>query len=159
MLWIFSSQDNLQPVETPRIMENSHYPLTEDQIRFFQEKGYLLIRSFLGDLETRRLQQWTQEVHDLPRTPDASYMPYEVRPRQPIRCVGQNPMGCRLTCKPGSKFPRPESSLSHRELRQQPCRLRQFPPGPANPERARTISRRGDASLQREDQLQTRRQR
>lgn len=59
-------------------MENSHYALTEEQVQFYDEKGYLLIRDFFNPTETVSLQQWTQEVHDLPRTADASYMPYEV---------------------------------------------------------------------------------
>ncbi|KAH8805297.1 hypothetical protein F5884DRAFT_679305, partial [Xylogone sp. PMI_703] len=46
-------------------------------ITFFNEKGYLLIKSFLSQEEAQELQQWTQEVHDLPRTADAPYMPYE----------------------------------------------------------------------------------
>ncbi|KAB8232722.1 hypothetical protein ETB97_010462 [Aspergillus alliaceus] len=58
-------------------MENSYFPLTEDQIRSYNEKGYLVISEFFSAPETKLLQQWTQEVHDLPRTPDASYMPYE----------------------------------------------------------------------------------
>ncbi|KAA8646347.1 hypothetical protein EYZ11_011345 [Aspergillus tanneri] len=58
-------------------MENNHYALTEGQVQSYHEKGYLLIRNFLNPLETERLQQWTQEVYDLPRTPDAAYMPYE----------------------------------------------------------------------------------
>lgn len=59
-------------------MENSHFPLTEDQIQSYNEKGYLVIQGFFNAPETKLLQRWTQEVHDLPRTPDASYMPYEV---------------------------------------------------------------------------------
>ncbi|KAE8345285.1 hypothetical protein BDV24DRAFT_125707 [Aspergillus arachidicola] len=58
-------------------MENNHFPLTEDQIQSYNEKGYLVIQGFFNAPETKLLQQWTQEVHDLPRTPDASYMPYE----------------------------------------------------------------------------------
>lgn len=60
-------------------MDNSYYTLTEDQLQFYEEKGYLLIQGFFNPPETKVLQQWTQEVHDLPRTPDATYMPYEVR--------------------------------------------------------------------------------
>ena len=59
-------------------MENSHYDLTKDQIQAYNEKGYLLLRNFFDKPETDRLQQWTQEVHDFPRTADAPYMPYEV---------------------------------------------------------------------------------
>ncbi|OJI85336.1 hypothetical protein ASPTUDRAFT_41549 [Aspergillus tubingensis CBS 134.48] len=58
-------------------MDNSYYALTGDQLHFYEEKGYLLIQGFFNPPETKVLQQWTQEVHDLPRTPDATYMPYE----------------------------------------------------------------------------------
>ncbi|KKK14314.1 hypothetical protein P175DRAFT_0500869 [Aspergillus ochraceoroseus IBT 24754] len=58
-------------------MENKSYTLSQEQVQFYHEKGYLLVRDFLNAGETRSLQQWSQEVHDLPRTPDASYMPYE----------------------------------------------------------------------------------
>jgi hypothetical protein len=59
-------------------MENNHYPLTAEQTASYQEDGFLLIQGFLDSNETSCLQEWTQEVHDLPQTPDASYMPYEV---------------------------------------------------------------------------------
>ncbi|RAL01773.1 phytanoyl-CoA dioxygenase family protein [Aspergillus ibericus CBS 121593] len=58
-------------------MDNSYYALTEDQLRSYQEKGFLLVRGFFNTRETQLIQQWTQEVHDFPRTPDATYMPYE----------------------------------------------------------------------------------
>ncbi|KAJ0414048.1 hypothetical protein BJY00DRAFT_305898 [Aspergillus carlsbadensis] len=58
-------------------MENNHYILTPEQTASYQEDGFLLIQGFLDPRETIRLQEWTQEVHDLPRTSDASYMPYE----------------------------------------------------------------------------------
>lgn len=61
-----------------RKMENAYYALSEDQIQFFQKHGYLIIRAFLTSSETQGLQQWAQEVHDLPRTEDATWMPYEV---------------------------------------------------------------------------------
>jgi hypothetical protein len=60
------------------IMENSHYQLTVEQTASYQQDGFLLIQGFLNPHETSRLQEWTQNVHDLPRTPDAAYMPYEV---------------------------------------------------------------------------------
>lgn len=59
-------------------MENHHYGLSPEQIASYQADGFLLVRNFLDKQETRHLQTWAQEVHDLPRTPDASYMPYEV---------------------------------------------------------------------------------
>lgn len=51
--------------------------LSEDQLSFFKEKGYLIMKDVLDDSEVSDLQQWSQEVHDLPRTQDATYMPYE----------------------------------------------------------------------------------
>lgn len=59
-------------------MDNSYYALSEEQNKFFQDHGYLIIRGFLSSSETRGLQQWAQEVHDLPRTEDVPWMPYEV---------------------------------------------------------------------------------
>jgi len=68
-------------------MENSHYPLSPEQIASYQEDGFLLIRGFLDTQERKHLQEWAQEVHDLPRTPDASYMPYEVTPRPKLNAM------------------------------------------------------------------------
>lgn len=59
-------------------MDNSYYGLSEEQIQFFQEHGYLIIRDFLTSPETRGLQQWAQEVYDLPRIEGVPWMPYEV---------------------------------------------------------------------------------
>ncbi|QKX63780.1 uncharacterized protein TRUGW13939_10951 [Talaromyces rugulosus] len=56
---------------------DADYPLTASQIQFFEDRGYLLIRNFLSTSEAVHLQQWAQEVHDLPRTEDAPWMPYE----------------------------------------------------------------------------------
>lgn len=58
-------------------MDNYHYALTQEQLQSFQERGYLLVRSFFTAEEARILQQWAQEVHDLPRTPGVPWMPYE----------------------------------------------------------------------------------
>ncbi|KAJ5387284.1 Phytanoyl-CoA dioxygenase [Penicillium cosmopolitanum] len=58
-------------------MDNYHYALTQKQLQSFQERGYLLVRSFFTAEEARILQQWAQEVHDLPRTPGVPWMPYE----------------------------------------------------------------------------------
>lgn len=59
-------------------MENQPVTLTESQLQFFTEKGYLYIPRFMSPEETIELQKWAQEVHDLPRTPDSKWMPYEV---------------------------------------------------------------------------------
>jgi hypothetical protein len=58
-------------------MENSFYSLSADQLQSFQEGGYLLIRGFFSSDESKVLQQWAQEVQDLPRTADVPWMPYE----------------------------------------------------------------------------------
>ncbi|KAL2811870.1 hypothetical protein BJX63DRAFT_443853 [Aspergillus granulosus] len=58
-------------------MENSHYSLSADQLQGFRERGYLLIPGFFSKEESKNLQQWAQEVHDLPRTPEVPWMPYE----------------------------------------------------------------------------------
>lgn len=59
-------------------MENSYYTLSPAQLQSFEEKGYLVIPSFLSESEAKDLQRWAQEVHDLPREGDVPYMPYEV---------------------------------------------------------------------------------
>src|SRR5271155_3898322 len=51
--------------------------LSQEQQSFFEEKGYLILRNILSDSETKALQTWAQEVHDLPLLEDASWMPYE----------------------------------------------------------------------------------
>ncbi|KAJ5919507.1 hypothetical protein N7454_009342 [Penicillium verhagenii] len=58
-------------------MDNSHYALFTSQVQSFKENGYLLVRGFFSDPEAKSLQQWSQEVHDLPRTPNVPWMPYE----------------------------------------------------------------------------------
>ncbi|KAJ5912587.1 hypothetical protein N7504_001470 [Penicillium tannophilum] len=58
-------------------MDNFNYPLTPEQLQSFQENGYLLVRGFFSEPEAKTLQQWAQEVHDLPRTADVPWMPYE----------------------------------------------------------------------------------
>lgn len=58
-------------------MDNYHYALTPEQLQSFQENGYLLVRGFFNPEESKVLQQWAQEVHDLPQTPGVPWMPYE----------------------------------------------------------------------------------
>lgn len=58
-------------------MENYYYSLSAEQLQGYQENGYLLVRGFFGPEETKNLQQWAQEVHDLPRTEGVPWMPYE----------------------------------------------------------------------------------
>lgn len=53
------------------------YQIAPEQSQFFQDRGYLIIQDLLSPEETTELQKWAQQVHDLPRTPEASWMPYE----------------------------------------------------------------------------------
>jgi hypothetical protein len=59
-------------------MDDAEYTLTPSQVQSFWELGYLRITGFLSKSESSMLQKWAQEVHDLPRTEDAPWMPYEV---------------------------------------------------------------------------------
>lgn len=60
------------------IMSTAAYNMTPEQKRFFEEKGYLIVRDALTPEETTALQEWTQAVYDLPRVPGVPWMPYEV---------------------------------------------------------------------------------
>ncbi|KAL2050109.1 hypothetical protein ABVK25_009612 [Lepraria finkii] len=51
--------------------------LDQDQVRFYANNGYVVLRNILSPPEIKELQNWAQEVHDLPRTPDVLWMPYE----------------------------------------------------------------------------------
>ena len=53
------------------------YTITFQQQQFFDEKGYLILRDVLTKEAAHDLQTWAQEVHDLPRTDDTPWMPYE----------------------------------------------------------------------------------
>jgi hypothetical protein len=53
------------------------YTISPEQQSFFEDKGYLILRDVMSAEETVALQQWAQEVHDLPRTAEAPWMPYE----------------------------------------------------------------------------------
>ena len=52
--------------------------VSEEQIDFFKEHGYLILQDVLCPDEVTNLQIWAQEVHDWPITPGVPYMPYEV---------------------------------------------------------------------------------
>ena len=52
--------------------------LSQDQIRFFVDNGFIVLRDVFTLSETKELQEWAQEVHDLPRTSEVPWMPYEV---------------------------------------------------------------------------------
>ena len=53
------------------------YTISPEQQSFFEEKGYLILRDVLSTEDVVGLQQWAQEVHDLPRTSETPWMPYE----------------------------------------------------------------------------------
>jgi len=53
------------------------YLISKSQRASFEDKGYLIIKDALSISEINALQTWAQEVHDLPRTPDCWYIPYE----------------------------------------------------------------------------------
>ena len=53
------------------------YPILPEQQRFFDEKGYLILRDVMSKEEVVSLQRWAEEVHDLPRTAETPWMPYE----------------------------------------------------------------------------------
>ena len=53
------------------------YEISFEQQKFFEERGYLILRDVLSQAETTALQRWAQEVHDLPRTSETPWMPYE----------------------------------------------------------------------------------
>ena len=58
-------------------MDNYYHGLTPGQLQSYQENGYLVVRGFLDPEETKKIQSWAQEVHDLPRTEGVPWMPYE----------------------------------------------------------------------------------
>ena len=51
--------------------------LSTEQKSFFNEKGYLILRDIMSESEAKDLQSWAQQIHDLPRTEDVPWMPYE----------------------------------------------------------------------------------
>jgi 2-aminoethylphosphonate dioxygenase len=53
------------------------YVVSISQKEFFAANGYLILRDVLNSDETKALQIWAQEVHDLPRTLETPWMPYE----------------------------------------------------------------------------------
>lgn len=60
-----------------KIAANMAYSISSDQQVFFEKNGYLILRDVLSSDEAMKLQKWAQEVHDLPRTEDTPWMPYE----------------------------------------------------------------------------------
>ncbi len=52
--------------------------LSQDQIQLFADNGFIVLKNVLTPSETKKLQEWAQEVHDLPRTSEVPWMPYEV---------------------------------------------------------------------------------
>jgi hypothetical protein len=53
------------------------YTISPKQQQFFDHKGYLILRDVLNEDEALDLGNWAQEVHDLPRTAETPWMPYE----------------------------------------------------------------------------------
>jgi len=53
------------------------YNVSPEQQAFFEDKGYLILRDVMSKEEAIDLQRWAQEVHDLPRTAETPWMPYE----------------------------------------------------------------------------------
>jgi hypothetical protein len=53
------------------------YHISQEQKSFFNTNGYIILRDILNKGEILDLQAWSQEVHDLPRTAETSWMPYE----------------------------------------------------------------------------------
>ena len=53
------------------------YTISPAQQNFFNLNGYLILRDVLTKEEAISLGHWAQEVHDLPRTTDTPWMPYE----------------------------------------------------------------------------------
>lgn len=52
--------------------------LPSEDIEFFKERGYLIVRHLLSQAEVEDLHQWVQEAHDWKPTPQSVFMPYEV---------------------------------------------------------------------------------
>jgi hypothetical protein len=67
-------QRKVQPRQFERTMA---YAISSEQQIFFDERGYLVLRDVMSAEETVALQHWAQEVHDLPRTSESPWMPYE----------------------------------------------------------------------------------
>jgi hypothetical protein len=53
------------------------YTISAKQRRLFDQKGYLILRDVLDGSQVIELQRWAQQVHDLPRTSETPWMPYE----------------------------------------------------------------------------------
>lgn len=51
--------------------------LSSSQISRYHEDGYLTISSLFSTSQVLQLKTWAQEIHDLPRTQDCSYIPYD----------------------------------------------------------------------------------
>lgn len=49
-----------------------------NDVSFFKNNGYLIVRDFLSSEEIRDLQSWAQDVHDYKPTETSDFMPYEV---------------------------------------------------------------------------------
>lgn len=52
--------------------------VSANDVSFFKDNGYLIVRDFLSAEEIRDLQAWAQDVHDYKPTETSDFMPYEV---------------------------------------------------------------------------------
>lgn len=52
--------------------------ISPEQIQFFNDNGYLIVRDFLSLQEAGSLQPWAQQVHDYVPDETSNIMPYEV---------------------------------------------------------------------------------
>jgi hypothetical protein len=75
---VHSKTHHIGDHSTTSIMSHSTPQLPETQVSSFKDDGFLIVRDALSPEETKALQSWAQEVHDLPRTRDVPWMPYEV---------------------------------------------------------------------------------
>ncbi|PHH59497.1 hypothetical protein CDD81_3137 [Ophiocordyceps australis] len=50
-----------------------------EQVDSFKRNGFLIVKDFLSPDETRDLQKWAQQVHDMEPSDTSDFMPYEVR--------------------------------------------------------------------------------
>ncbi|PHH70521.1 hypothetical protein CDD82_7055 [Ophiocordyceps australis] len=48
-----------------------------DQVASFNQNGFLIVKDFLTPDQTRDLQKWAQQVHDLEPSDTSDFMPYE----------------------------------------------------------------------------------
>jgi hypothetical protein len=50
-----------------------------EDVKCFNDRGFLVARNFLSREEVEDLQKWSQEVYGWKASEDSEFMPYEVR--------------------------------------------------------------------------------